>query len=78
MKDGWPEITNYEDMTHNGLYARNPSVGISGSDIKIGFDETYLFVVHFNFAYLHCSIDIATVFNHSKYWIGFNNDWREL
>ena len=65
----YTEIVNYVDMTHSGLYMRNPSIGISGSDIKIGADGTYLYIIHFKFGTLG-TIDIATIYNHSKYWIG--------
>ena len=70
-------IVNYADMTVNGLYTREPSTGISGSDINIGWDGTYLYIAHFKFGNLG-TIDIATIYNHSKYWIGFANDWREI
>lgn len=73
----YPEIVNYADMTRSGLYMRNPNTGISGSDIKIGADGTYLYIIHFKFG-SSGTIDIATIYNHSKYWIGFANDWREL
>lgn len=70
-------IVNYEDMAETGLYNREPSTGTSGSNIPIGWDGTYLCIAHFRFMN-GCYIDIATVYNHSKYWIGFSNDWREL
>ena len=70
-------IVNYADMTVSGLYVREPSTGISGSDIKIGGDGTYLFIAHFKFDTIG-SLDIATIYNHTRYWIGFGNDWREL
>ena len=70
-------IVNYADMTVSGLYAREPSTGTSGSDIKIGGDGTYLFIAHFKFDTIG-SLDIATIYDHTRYWIGFGNDWREL
>jgi len=70
-------IANYADMTMSGLYVRNPNTPLSGSDINIGWDGTYLFIAHLKFGTMGC-LDIATVYNHTKYWIGFSNDWREL
>lgn len=69
-------VTNFADMKCTGIYERNPSVGVSGSDIPIGWDGTYLYIAHFQFSGMN--IDIATVYNHSKYWIGSGNVWKEL
>ena len=77
MRLAGSSIVNYADMTVNWLYTREPSTGISGSDINIGWDGTYLFIAHFKFGNIG-TIDIATIYNHSKYWIGFANDWREI